>query len=130
MTPAGQFEFHGTARFAVMRRLGAGAFGVVYEAYDRERQSLVALKTLLESNVESLYRLKREFRALADLSHRNLVSLHELLAEGEQWFFTMELVDGENFLDHARGVGTAPEGSRDLTIPFTAVAPGVNPPTV
>ena len=44
-----------------------------------------------------MYLLKNEFRALADVTHANLVRLHELFAEGEDWFFTMELVDGERF---------------------------------
>ena len=38
--------FRGTSRFEITRRLGAGAFGVVYEAFDRERNCVVALKTL------------------------------------------------------------------------------------
>ena len=44
--PRGEEPFSGTPRFELRRRLGAGAFGVVYEALDRERNSLVALKTL------------------------------------------------------------------------------------
>jgi serine/threonine protein kinase len=35
-----------------------------------------------------VYRLKREFRRMADISHENLVTLHELCNEGERWFFT------------------------------------------
>jgi serine/threonine protein kinase len=99
--------FPGTDRFSVVRRLGAGAYGVVYEAFDREHDATVALKTLRPGNVEALYRLKREFRALADIRHHNLASLYEMLSEGELWFITMELVDGANFLQHVRP-GPAP----------------------
>src|SRR5262249_55526270 len=95
-------EFSGTERFEIRRRLGVGAYGVVYEAFDRGRETVVALKTLRPGNVEALYRLKREFRALADISHPNLATLYELLTESEQWFFTMELVHGSNFLQYVR----------------------------
>ncbi len=103
MRPAREEEFRGTERFVIERRLGAGAFGVVYRALDRDRGRPVALKTLRDGNVEALYRLKREFRALADIVHPNLVALHELLAHEEQWFFTMELVEGVNFLQYVAG---------------------------
>src|SRR2546422_10190771 len=79
-------------RFQVLRRLGEGGMGVVYEALDTERNERVALKVLRNVSADSIVRFKREFRTLQDLHHPNLVSLGELISEGEQWFFTMELV--------------------------------------
>jgi hypothetical protein len=81
--------------------------GVVYEAHDRHRGMLVALKTLRRVDAESIYRFKREFRALADIAHPNLVSLYELVCEAGQWLFTMELLDGTDLLTHVRGRGEA-----------------------
>ncbi|HEX8794775.1 MAG TPA: protein kinase [Polyangiaceae bacterium] len=94
-------------RFELLRPLGEGGMGVVYEAFDRERNAKVALKTLKatvsrRASAQALLRFKREFRALQDLHHRNLVTLGELIAEGQQWFFTMELVDGYDFLAYVR----------------------------
>jgi hypothetical protein len=76
--------------------------GVVYEAHDREENSRVALKTLRTLTGEGVLHFKREFRALADLAHRNLVALGELVEEDGRWFFTMELVDGVDFLGWVR----------------------------
>ncbi len=92
--------FTGTARFAVERCLGSGGFGTVYQTYDRQRRTRVALKVLHRTDPASLLGLKREFRALADLSHPNLVSLHELLTEDEKWFISMELIKGDDFIGY------------------------------
>src|ERR1044071_1419504 len=74
-------EFQSTARFSIQRRLGAGGFGVVYQALDHERNCLVALKALNKADPTALYHFKREFRALTDVTHPNLVTLYELLSD-------------------------------------------------
>ena len=95
-----------SARFRVLRQLGAGGFGVVFLVRDLHSGEDVALKTLQVIRPEQTYRLKREFRSLADLSHRNLVSFYELFAEGGRTYFTMEYVPGHTFLQHVRpGLG-------------------------
>jgi len=101
-------EFRGTDRFAVRRQLGAGGMGVVYEVHDRVRGEVVALKTLLRARAADIYRLKREFRSLADIAHPNLVSLYELVVEGADCFFTMELVHGVNLVEYVRGPAATP----------------------
>ncbi|HEY1585746.1 MAG TPA: hypothetical protein VGH63_08655, partial [Polyangia bacterium] len=74
--------------------------GAVYEAFDRETETRVALKTLLHLDGVSLLRFKNEFRSLQRLSHRSLVSLGELFEHDGKWFFTMECIDGVDFLSY------------------------------
>jgi serine/threonine protein kinase/tetratricopeptide (TPR) repeat protein len=100
------------SRFRIIRQIGEGGMGVVFEAHDEERNARVALKTVTNLNPVSLARFKREFRAVADVQHPNLVSLGELISEGEQWFFTMELVEGGDFLEYVRP--SAPHVARDV----------------
>jgi hypothetical protein len=99
-------EFRGTARFTVRRQLGAGGMGVVYEVHDQVRDEVVALKTLLCARAADIFRLKREFRSLADVAHPNLVSLYELVVDDATCFFTMELVHGVNLVEYVRGSAT------------------------
>ncbi len=91
-------EFGGTERFLLEGRLGEGGMGVVYRARDAETSLPVALKTMAHIEPAALLRFKNEFRALADISHPNVVQLYDLVSESEHWFFTMELLDGVDFL--------------------------------
>ena len=89
--------FLGTSRFKPIRLLGTGGSGSVHLVFDEQTGTEVALKTLNLSTGTDLYRFKREFRALADVKHPNLVTLHELISDGASWFFTMEYVAGLPF---------------------------------
>ena len=89
-------------RFVLRRCLGQGGFGVVHEAKDRALGTDVALKELLIVDPAALYSFKQEFRALADVTHPNLVGLQELFSVGGRWYLSMDLVRGENFLHHVR----------------------------
>jgi hypothetical protein len=95
-------SFTGTPRFQILRPLGEGGMGAVYEALDREQNARVALKTLLKLTPDAIGLFKREFRALQDVRHPNLVSLGELFDLDGRWFFTMELVEGTDFISWVR----------------------------
>lgn len=89
-------------RYQLLRELGSGGYGVVYEALDAELGERVALKTLQRMEPDALLRFKDEFRSLQDVEHPNLVHLVELTCADGLWFLTMELVDGTDFFDHVR----------------------------
>jgi eukaryotic-like serine/threonine-protein kinase len=118
--------FSGTERFKVVRRIGQGGMGVVYEARDLDRDEPVALKTLRDFGPDALYRFKHEFRSLTDVAHPNLIRLGELLETRGTWFFTMELIRGVDFLTYVRGRAAEVSWSAE-TLSADAVAGGAAP---
>jgi eukaryotic-like serine/threonine-protein kinase len=89
-------EFAGNERYELKRSLGQGGMGSVYAVHDRRRGREVALKVLRDPERGSLFRFKREFRAMAGLRHPHLVRLFDLgVLDDGRFYFTMELVDGQ-----------------------------------
>src|SRR5262249_28834416 len=74
--------------------------GVVYEAFDREQRAPIALKMMRSSSAGAILRLKTESRSVRDVRHRGLIRLGELFLDRNGCFFTMELVDGVDLLEH------------------------------
>lgn len=104
--------------FELLRELGRGGFGVVYAARHLQRHETVALKTLPTGlagsspsfdGAERLHKFRHEFRTLSEVNHPNLVGMQTLEVDGDQWYFTMDLVDGVDFLDYVR-----PNGKLDV----------------
>lgn len=88
--------FHG---LEIVDKLGQGGMGVVYKARQPQLDRFVALKILpkaLGANEEFKARFAREAKALAALSHPNIVSVHDFGEEDGRHFFVMEFVDGAN----------------------------------
>jgi eukaryotic-like serine/threonine-protein kinase len=125
-------DFAGTRRFEIVRVVGVGGMGVVYEAFDRERKGRVALKTLRTLGTEARLRFKNEFRSLQDIQHPNLVSLGELHEEDGQLFFTMELIRGVDFVVHVRlhEEGDGPQAMPASTQSGAPVSTNVPPSTL
>jgi serine/threonine protein kinase len=84
-------------RFAILERIGAGAMGEVFAAYDEQLDRKVALKIVhpaAEACPTSQSRLLREARALARLSHPNVVTVFDSGLEDGRVFIAMEFVRG------------------------------------
>jgi len=84
-------------RYVVLRKVGAGAMGVVYAAYDPELDRTVALK-LLQPDITSsnaTTRLLREALALAKLSHPNAVAIYDVGTIDDDVWLAMEFVVGK-----------------------------------
>ncbi len=80
--------------FRVERKLGEGGMGVVYLVYDIELERPVALKLQRKESEQSTLRMAREARAMARVSHPNVVPVHEVGQHRGQLFIAMEYIPG------------------------------------
>ena len=99
---AGTVERGGAiGRYLVLSLLGRGGMGEVYAAYDPELDRRVALKLLhvAGGSERARKRLVREARALAKLSHPNVVQVHDVGEHAGDVFVAMELVEGQTLKD-------------------------------
>lgn len=84
--------------YEILSPLGVGGMGEVYRARDTNLGREVAIKVLpsdLADNPEALARFEREARAVARLSHPNILAIFDFGREGETAFAVMELLEGE-----------------------------------
>jgi eukaryotic-like serine/threonine-protein kinase len=88
-------------RYALLEKLGAGSMGVVYAAYDSVLDRKVALKVLPETKLGERHRdqLLSEARALARLSHPNVVPVYDVGETAGRIFFAMEFIRGQHLAD-------------------------------
>ena len=88
-------------RYRLERTLGEGGMGVVHAAFDPDLERRVALKVLRKSDVagDARQRLLREARAMARLTHENVVVVHEVGTAGDRDYVAMELIDGETLAE-------------------------------
>jgi tetratricopeptide (TPR) repeat protein len=89
-------------RYRIDATLGEGGMGVVYRAHDTVLDRPVAIKTLSSQGLgaEGLKRLILEARAAAQLSHPNVVAIHDVLQQnGETPHIVMELIEGKTLRD-------------------------------
>lgn len=116
-------------RYEVRDSIGRGAFGEVFEAYDRVLGRLVAVKVMpIAQNLgaegrESLRRFQVEARAVSRLTHPNIITVHDF-GQGERFaWIVMELVIGETLADALRRTGPPPlaETSRILCALLSAL---------
>jgi serine/threonine protein kinase len=90
-------------RYVLQQQIGRGGSGIVFRARDIRRDALVALKVLreeLRGEPLKIERLKREFQQAQALSHPNIIRVFDIDCEGDAWFLTMELLDGESLRSH------------------------------
>lgn len=83
-------------RYRIVRRLGKGGMGVVYEAVDMRLDTTVALKQTLTVDKEHWQQFEREARLMAGLNHPALPRVNDYFNESDRAFFVMQFVDGSD----------------------------------
>lgn len=92
-------------KYSITATVGIGAYGVVFKATDTDLDRIVALKSIksLTNKEVDQKRFVREAKALAKLSHPNIVTLYDLIEHEDDLFLVMQYIDGiplSVFLDH------------------------------
>lgn len=110
-------------RYRLTGVLGRGGFGVVYEAHDSELHRRVAIKALLTgADPANAASLRNEARALASLSHPNVVQVYDVVEASGRVYLVMELVRGETLRDWQRA---APRSGPEILERYLAAAQGL-----
>lgn len=93
-------------KYEILRELGRGAMGVVYEAFDPSIERTVALKTIRRDQLEGgeaadvITRFQREAKAAGRLNHPNIVSIYDFGEDNNTTFIAMEFVIGRELKSH------------------------------
>ena len=78
--------------YHIWNKIGEGAFGTVYRAYDPSSSRAVALKTLKSDNAHFVARFRRESALLSEIDHANVARLHGYGEDGDVRYIVMELM--------------------------------------
>jgi serine/threonine protein kinase/dipeptidyl aminopeptidase/acylaminoacyl peptidase len=86
------------AHYKVMQEIGRGGMGEVFLAHDTKLERPVALKILphqFTKNPEQVKRFEREARAASALNHPNIITIHDIVQEGNTHFIATEFIEGQ-----------------------------------
>jgi eukaryotic-like serine/threonine-protein kinase len=107
-------------RYEILKQLGEGGMGTVYEVRDRELDRLVAMKVIraeLAQTVETLNRFKQELIIARQVTHKNVCRIYDLAEADGVKFITMEFVEGRNLATLIRERGKfAPKDAAEIVV--------------
>jgi hypothetical protein len=99
------------SRFEIQEEIGRGGMAIVFRAVQKSLMRTVALKVLpaqFTHDAEFLNRFRREAEAAAQLTHPNIVTIHDVSSENGVHYISMELLEGENLHAQIRSRGALP----------------------
>jgi len=103
-------EIKQLGRYEIVRVLGRGAMGVVYEGHDGKLHRRVAIKTITRSAMrdgkqaaEYSERFMREAQSVARLNHPNIVTVYDFGEENDVAYFVMEFIQGREMKEYLEG---------------------------
>ncbi|MFO1064116.1 MAG: serine/threonine-protein kinase [Pirellulales bacterium] len=111
-------QFSSLGGYDILGELGRGAMGVVYKAFQRGLDRVVALKMVLAGNHATPEQLRRfivEAKAVAHLQHPNIVQVFDIGESNGLPFFSLEYVDGPSLARHLERLPQAPEAAARMT---------------
>jgi len=109
------------AHYRIVRQIGSGGMGVIYEAEDVKLKRTVALKFLPEAvskDRRALERFQREAIAASALNHPNICTIHEIGEADGQPFLVMELLEGETLKQSIAGKTIPLDRILDIAVEF------------
>jgi len=95
-------------RYQILKELGRGGMGIVYQAHDKQLKDQVAIKILsplLSNDPEALERMKREVSAARRITHPNVIRIHDIAETGGLHYVSMEYFQGSNLKEFIKTSG-------------------------
>ncbi len=95
-------------RYQVLKELGRGGMGIVFQAYDKQLKEQVAIKILsplLSNDAEALERLKREVSSARRVTHSNVIRIHDIAEVNGLHYVSMEFFGGTNLKEYIKQAG-------------------------
>ena len=117
-------------RYRILKSIGRGGMADVYLAndliLDNEKVAIKVLRTNYQTDQVAVARFQREARAMAELSHPNIVAIRDIGEEDGQQFLVMEYVDGSDLKKYIQD--HAPLSNQDVVRNVSHIHPAVHHP--